>query len=80
MVLLVVWLARRVRRRLKQTEFERLDGESEEIWWRKWVDWAPLSSLAGAFSQGQGLMQGQEANRDSMEEDQEGGERRPLLE
>ncbi|KAJ6013442.1 hypothetical protein N7540_008033 [Penicillium herquei] len=76
---LIIWLAKRIRRRMKQTEYERLD-ESDAPWWRRLtrMDMEPFASFASLFGLGQ--IREQETNRDAMEEDQEDGERRPLLE
>ncbi|KAJ5634024.1 hypothetical protein N7528_001866 [Penicillium herquei] len=78
-VLLIIWLVKHIRRRMKQTEYERLD-ESDAPWWRRLtrMDVEPFISFASLF--GMGKMQEQQTNRDAMEEDQEDGERRPLLE
>ncbi|KAJ5097037.1 hypothetical protein N7456_007758 [Penicillium angulare] len=74
--LLVFWLARRLRSRLKQTEYERLDSESEERSWRRWLGLDTILSLARRTRQGR--TQGQESIQ-TTEEAQEEGETRPLL-
>ncbi|KAJ5628112.1 hypothetical protein N7490_010340 [Penicillium lividum] len=43
--LLIIWLVRRARRRLKQTEYERL-GEPQDSWFA-WLDLSSLLSLEG---------------------------------
>lgn len=78
---LIIWLVKRVRRRMKQTEYERLDEDSQNSPWLGWLDWASLFSLGGLFSQGetQTETQGQGANQALAEEGQEDPETRPLL-
>ncbi|KAJ5798881.1 uncharacterized protein N7503_006386 [Penicillium pulvis] len=80
-VVLIVWLVKRLRRRLKQTEYERLgDGPSDSSW-LGWLDMASLLSLVGLSSQGESQTgtQGQGANQALAEEGQEDPETRPLL-
>ncbi|KAJ5658645.1 uncharacterized protein N7484_002294 [Penicillium longicatenatum] len=78
---LIIWLVKRVRRRMKQTEYERLDEDSQNSPWLGWLDWASLFSLGGLFSQGetQTETQGQGANQALADEGQEDPETRPLL-
>ncbi|KAJ5915614.1 hypothetical protein N7466_011547 [Penicillium verhagenii] len=80
-VVLITWLVRRVRRRLKQTEYERLDDEPQDSSWAGWLDLGTLFSLAGLFGQGETQMQtqGEEANQALAEEGQDDPETRPLL-
>jgi len=82
-VVLVIWLVKRIRRRIKQTEYERLGDEPQDSSWHDWLDWASLFSLVGLFSQGgtqtETETQGQEANQALAEEGQEDPETRPLL-
>ncbi|KAJ6109228.1 hypothetical protein N7486_001462 [Penicillium sp. IBT 16267x] len=80
-VVLIVWFVKRVRRRLKQTEYVRLDDETQDSPWLGWLNWASLFSFAGLVSQGetQTQTQGQGANQALAEEGQEDPETQPLL-
>lgn len=77
--LAVFWLVRSVRRRWKESDYERLD-DGQSPWWGI-LDFGVLGSLAGLFF-GQSESQGQISTQDAGEEgqDQNDGETRPLLE
>lgn len=77
--LVVFWFVRSVRRRWKESDYERLD-DGQSAWWR-FIDFPVLGSLAGLFfgqSDGQGQISTQNAGEEG--QDQNDRETRPLLE